>query len=135
MHAWAQGLPKGRETEQFAQDLLARIPSTNGASRMSQNQVRERQAAALAQRNTSYAMLSDDEDDFAPAAAPAPTTAPLAKASKKSLRKTKVSCLCISLSQRQGRTAADQEVHPRSYARVCVDFSMPASLLRSAGLW
>ena len=34
-------------------------------------------------------MLSDDEDDFAPAA-PAPTTAPIPKASKKNLRKTKV---------------------------------------------
>ena len=34
-------------------------------------------------------MLSDDEDDYAPAA-PAPTTAPLPKASKKSLRKAKV---------------------------------------------
>ena len=34
-------------------------------------------------------MLSDDEDEFAPAM-PAPTTAPLQKASKKSLRKAKV---------------------------------------------
>jgi len=34
-------------------------------------------------------MLSDDEDDFAPAA-PAPTTAPIVKASKKNLRKAKV---------------------------------------------
>ena len=84
----AQGLPKGRETERFAQDLIDRMPSSNGAASLSQNQVRERQAAALAQRNTKYAMLSDDEDDFAPAM-PAPTTAPLQKASKKSLRKAK----------------------------------------------
>ena len=38
-----QGLPKGRETQAFAQDLLDRLPSTNGASRLSQNQLRERQ--------------------------------------------------------------------------------------------
>lgn len=50
------------------------------------------QAAALAQRNARYAMLSDDEDDFAPAM-PAPTTAPLPKASKKNLRKAKVRLL------------------------------------------
>ena len=85
----AQGLPKGRETERFAQDLIDKMPSSNGAASLSQNQVRERQAAALAQRNAKYAMLSDDEDDFAPAM-PAPTTAPLQKASKKSLRKAKV---------------------------------------------
>ena len=91
----AQGLPKGRETERFAQDLIDRMPSSNGAASLSQNQVRERQAAALAQRNTKYAMLSDDEDDFAPAM-PAPTTAPLQKASKKSLRKAKVRHLFMS---------------------------------------
>lgn len=85
----AQGLPMGRETERFAQDLIDRMPSSNGAASLSQNQVRERQAAALAQRNTKYAMLSDDEEDFAPAM-PAPTTALLQKASKKSLRKAKV---------------------------------------------
>ncbi len=38
-----QGLPRGRETELFAQDLLDRLPSTNGSARPSQNQLRERQ--------------------------------------------------------------------------------------------
>ena len=96
----AQGLPKGRETERFAQDLIDRMPSSNGAASLSQNQVRERQAAALAQRNAKYAMLSDDEDDFAPAM-PAPTTAPLQKASKKSLRKAKVRHLLPMLCDAQ----------------------------------
>lgn len=42
-----QGLPRGRETELFAQDLLDRLPSTNGSARPSQNQLRERQVQLL----------------------------------------------------------------------------------------
>ena len=42
-----QGLPRGRETELFAQDLLDRLPSTNGSARPSQNQLRERQVLML----------------------------------------------------------------------------------------
>ena len=45
-HALLQGLPRGRETERFAQDLIDRLPSTNGSARLSQNQQRERQVAA-----------------------------------------------------------------------------------------
>ena len=53
----------------------------------------------MAQRNAKYAMLSDDEDDFAPAM-PAPTTAPLPKASKKNLRKAKV-CICMDWARQR----------------------------------
>lgn len=47
MCSMPQGLPRGRETELFAQDLLDRLPSTNGAARLSQNQLRERQVESL----------------------------------------------------------------------------------------
>ena len=42
-----QGLPRGRETELFAQDLLDRLPSTNGSARPSQTQLQERQVDVL----------------------------------------------------------------------------------------
>ena len=49
-------------------------------------------------------MLSDDEDDFAPAM-PAPTTAPLPKASKKNLRKSKV-CFLPELAVSQEKSGS-----------------------------
>jgi hypothetical protein len=60
-------------------------------------------------------MLSDDEDDFT-LAAPSPTTAPLPKASKKSLRKTKVgwtSC-CLLLSLGRVMPVSDVQIASRS---------------------
>ena len=53
-----QGLPKGRETQAFAQDLLDRLPSTNGASRLSQNQLRERQVCCHPLSSVSFDILT-----------------------------------------------------------------------------
>ena len=86
----AQGLPAGPETRRFAEDLLARIPTSGANPVRSQYRQQEREAAAFVRANASFAMLSDDEDDADLAATmPAPTTAPLPKAAKKSLRKAK----------------------------------------------
>ena len=73
------------------------------------------QAAALALRNAKYAMLSDDEEDFAPAM-PAPTTAPLPKASKKNLRKAKV---CTVPAWALTWATADSKGRPSSTIHSC----------------
>ncbi len=46
------------ETQAFAQDLLDRLPSTNGASRLSHNQLRERQVRSRTLFSTSFESLS-----------------------------------------------------------------------------
>lgn len=80
------------ETRRFAEELLAKIPRAGaapGRAVAQQYQQHEREAAAFARQNASFALLSDDEDDF-DEPPPAPTTARVPKASKKSLRKSKV---------------------------------------------
>lgn len=81
------------ETQRFAEDLLNRIPSAGSAAAAgraaAQYRAQEREAAAFARKNASFALLSDDEDNFIEPP-PAPTTAPVSKGSKKSLRKSKV---------------------------------------------
>ena len=62
-----QGLPAGSATLSFAEDLLSRIPRSNGSAPNAYKQ-QERAAAELVRRNASYAMvLDEDEDDAAPA--------------------------------------------------------------------
>lgn len=89
--AVSQGLPSGMETWRFAEDLLAKIPRAGAAPGRAtlQYQQRERDAAAFVRKNAAFAMLEDDEDDF-DEPPPAPTTAPVPKVAKKSLRKSKV---------------------------------------------
>ncbi|EIE19374.1 P-loop containing nucleoside triphosphate hydrolase protein [Coccomyxa subellipsoidea C-169] len=98
-----QGLPSGMETRRFAEDLLAKIPRAGAAPGRAalQYQQRERDAAAFVRKNAAFAMLEDDEDDF-DEPPPAPTTAPVPKVAKKSLRKSKD-------SDAEGGDAPDEE--------------------------
>ncbi|CAL8468358.1 g7898 [Coccomyxa elongata] len=87
-----QGLPSSMETRQFAEELLAKIPRAGAAPGRAAYQQREREAAAFARKNAAFALLEDDEDDF-DEPPPAPTTAPVPKAAKKSLRKSKAAAV------------------------------------------
>ncbi len=80
------------ETRQFAEELLAKIPRAGAAPGRAAYQQREREAAAFARKNAAFALLEDEEDEF-DEPPPAPTTAPVPKAAKKSLRKSKVRLL------------------------------------------
>jgi hypothetical protein len=85
------------ETRRFAEDLLGRIPSAGSApGRPTQYRQQEREAAAFARKNAAFALLSDDEEDFVEPP-PAPTTAPVPKATKKSLRKSRVRALAARI--------------------------------------
>ena len=71
----SQGLPSSSQTQQFARDLLARLPkASSGVSAYKQQ---ERAAAAVARKNESYGLLPD-EDDEEPAAPQKPAPAPAA---------------------------------------------------------
>lgn len=83
------------ETRRFAEDLLAKIPRAGAAPGRAAYQQRERDAAAFVRQNAAFALLEDDEDDY-DEPPPAPTTGPVPKASKKSLRKIKVRLLVKS---------------------------------------
>lgn len=98
MIIYLQGLPESSATEQFASDLINRLPKAGGnslaAAGLSYRQ-QERAAADLVKKNQSYGLVLDDED-FAPKAAK-PATAgegDKGKGDKKSLRKRsdKVTC-------------------------------------------
>ena len=84
---WRRVSPDSGETRSFASDLLSRLPRGGGAGTrpVSQHKRDEREAAAIAARNRTYAMLEDDDE---PASAPAPAPAS-AKASKDERRRAK----------------------------------------------
>lgn len=81
----SQGLPSSASTQEFAQQLISRLPQSgksSGANAASASRKeRELAAAALLKQNASYALIQDDEDDEK-----LPHIAPLAK---KSLRSSK----------------------------------------------
>ena len=63
----SQGLPDDGTTRSFAAELMSRVPRAGGGPSAYKRD--EREAADVAARNRSYAMLDDEEDDHVPAPA------------------------------------------------------------------
>ena len=61
----SQGLPDTPATRAFAASLIERVPGAGGGGRSAPSEYKrdEREAAALAAKNRSYAMLEDDDED------------------------------------------------------------------------
>ena len=61
----SQGLPDTPATRAFAASLIERVPGAGGGGRSAPSEYKrdEREAAALAAKNRTYAMLEDDDED------------------------------------------------------------------------
>jgi len=57
-----QGLPRSSETQQFARDLLSRLPCAAVNGGISSYKQQEQAAAAAARKNESYGLLLDDDE-------------------------------------------------------------------------